>query len=109
MSQKTKQKVLVSLVNHVYLQTNIAMGTSLFCASVVFLGLFSLLFNNADLYLWFGFYCAIMLIRLLLVYAYKQDKIAGEQRPYLCDGCAQYFAHGYLFGALFGHIGCQAE
>lgn len=74
LSKQISQRIFASLVQHVYDQTNVAMGASLFCAIIVFIGLYSPNSTNTALFAWFNFYFVITLSRIILVYFYKHDK-----------------------------------
>lgn len=60
-------KVSISLIRHVYTQTNVAMMASLFCAAILFVGLYLPHTIDKYLYIWAGCFIAITFTRVLLV------------------------------------------
>lgn len=90
------QKVTAALVAHVYSQMGIGLATSLFCAAVIFIGLFSTLKYNAVFYACFGFYLLVTMLRYAFLYAYKQDKIV-QTRP-------AFWAEIYTLGSMLAGI-----
>lgn len=64
-------KLLESLVRYVYLQTNVAMLSSLFCASVIFVGLYDPEKNNHILLIWAIFFVTVSVSRIMIATFYK--------------------------------------
>lgn len=73
-SKRIAEQVAASLVSHVYAQTYIGMAASFFCATVIFVGLFSFETNNTLLFTWYGIFLLITLLRTSLVYIFQLDK-----------------------------------
>lgn len=95
-------KISLSLIEHVYSQINFAIGTSLFCASIIFIGLYDSTKNNHRLFIWSALYISIALFRMLLSLRYSNDncKIANLKwwRNLYVLGC-------FLGGASWGLAG----
>lgn len=89
-------KVFVSLVNHVYSQTNVAMVASLFCAFIVFSGLFSVQESNVRLLIWFVIYLVVTTLRVMLVNFYKDLKVPEKSIRLWCNL--------YILGAVLAGI-----
>lgn len=93
-SNDISRKVSIALISHVYLQTTVAMLASLFCASIVFIGLYSGHEKNSALYIWSGFYLAVTLFRIGLTVIYKH-----QSHP---DFYMRLWQIAYIIGALLG-------
>lgn len=94
--QDIEKKVRMHLITQSYMQSNIAIAASLFCALIVFIGFFSLNGNNRLLFLWFIFYLLVTTLRIGLVYVFenqKQPERNIDEWHYL-----------YLFSALLGGL-----
>lgn len=79
-------KVLAALVDHVFMQTNLATFASLFCAFIIVAGLYSDHAHHPDLYWWAGIFLLISAMRLLVVWAYKsgnRKKIKSWRNRYI--------------------------
>lgn len=70
---QTGDKVLAALVDYVFRQTNIATFASFFCASIIFLGLYSQTTDNAALFLWYGLLIVMVLLRFVMVTVFKRQ------------------------------------
>jgi len=96
-------KILASLVKHVYLQGNVAMISSLFCASIIFAGLFNFHQSNLRLYIWSLIYLFITLIRMIIFRTYQYStnstKNSLKKRYYL------YILGSFLGGLSWGIVG----
>lgn len=67
------QKVRIALVDHVYSQAHLVIGSSFFCAVIVFIGLFSTQQEHTVLIGWAIFFTLITLLRFGLLYGYKKS------------------------------------
>lgn len=72
-------KVAISLVTHVYNQTNVAMAAALVCATVIFMGLYSSQQNNTTLFIWYGIFVLVTFLRIALVILFKRQKSADKK------------------------------
>lgn len=93
-SNEINHKVYTSLVRHVYQQSTVGLLSSLFCAMVIFIGLFSVHGSNRFLYLWLGIYLIINLLRLYSAQLFKR-------RQFLEDNI-RFWRDVYIIGALLG-------
>lgn len=84
------------LVAYVYAQAEFALAASLFCAILVFVGLFPTLMSNAKLYIWFGFYLSVTFARLALIKIYKHQHF--PQQNYIL------WRNLYTLGAVLGGL-----
>lgn len=93
-SQSDDNKISLSLIDHVYSQINFAIITSLFCASIIFFGLYDSAGNNNRLFIWSAIYVAIALFRLSLSFRYSKDncKLAN----------LKWWNNIYVLGSLLG-------
>lgn len=90
------KKVELSLITHVYNQIQTGLGASIFCAAVVFVGLYSSEKSNINLYLWSLVYLGITSIRFTLTYFFKRERIPAKRE--------KLWRNLYIVGALFGGI-----
>lgn len=67
-------KVLAALVDYVYQQSNTATFASVFCAAIIFLGLYSPGSDNVYLYGWFGIFAFVALLRSILSLIFRNLK-----------------------------------
>lgn len=74
MSGDEYHKVTASLIQYVYSQTMVGLLSSLFCASIIFIGIYDREQSNTMLYVWSGIFIAISCIRLLLYRIYIKNK-----------------------------------
>ncbi len=72
--KEISQQVSTSLIDHVYMQLTTGLIASLFCAGIIFIGLFSSSQDNSLLYAWFCFFLLVTLFRYLLRIIYKRQK-----------------------------------
>lgn len=96
LSPEKNSKVLLSLLTHVYKQTNIAMVASIFCASVLFIGLYDTNLSNVTLWLWAIYFLGITFARIVLVQLFKAEKNLASH--------LHYWRNLYIIGALLGGI-----
>ena len=79
-SDTISQKTLASLVTYVYEQTGIALAASLFCAGIIFTGLYSFpIGDNKALLSWITFYLLVTCLRLYLLEMYKRRKVGDTK------------------------------
>lgn len=67
-------KVLAALVDYVYQQSNTATFASVFCAAIIFLGLYTQGGDNTYLYTWFGLFASVALLRSILALIFRNTK-----------------------------------
>ena len=101
-SDEKKDKVLLSLITHVYTQTTIGIVASIFCASIIFIALLNSQINNTLLYLWAAFFLVVALSRIILSRKYKGDKFPEKKITYWSN---LYIVGSFLGGLSWGLIG----
>lgn len=96
LSEENDLKVLHSLINSVYLQANVALVASLFCATIVFAGLYEPAHTSLDLrlFIWAGMFLMITFLRLVVSAVYKFDTKAEKR--------AKFWSRLYTIGSMFG-------
>lgn len=95
-STELDHKVSIALLNHVYRQTITGMIASLFCASVVSIGLYSSSGNNFYLYVWLSVYLLITFFRISTVIMYNQKQHGKID--------FRFWNNLYILGALLGGL-----
>ena len=89
-------KLLASQVDLVYNQAGVGVAASLFCAVIVFVGLYPTLENNAVFYIWSAVFFLISTLRISLILGYKYQ-VFSKRRVYLWRDL-------YVVGALLGGL-----
>lgn len=95
-SDELDVKISRALINHVYLQMNVAMISSLFCASIIVTGLYFSFSNMTKLYVWMSIYLLITFLRMVMVFFYQRQ--SSEQ--FNC----QLWRNIYIVGAFLGGV-----
>lgn len=91
-----ENKVLLSLIAHVYMQTNVAMFASVFCATIIFIALFNSQTNNVKLLIWATFFLTVSALRIILSNGYSNDKFPQRK--------INFWRNLYIIGSLLGGI-----
>ncbi|MDX1901915.1 MAG: diguanylate cyclase [Gammaproteobacteria bacterium] len=99
--REESRKVLSSLLKHVYMQGHLAIATSLFCAVIVFAGLFHFHHSNIPLYLWSLIYLIIAAFRMMIFSSYK----INHQMFKLKTWYYLYILGSFLGGLSWGIVG----
>jgi diguanylate cyclase (GGDEF)-like protein len=73
-SDENSERIEHSLLDHVYKQIYVGLISSLFCASILFIGLFSSSIGLYKLTAWLLFFLAITVMRTVTVVVYKKQK-----------------------------------
>ncbi len=78
-SKLFKHKVENALIMHIYQQSVLSQLTSLVCATIVFIGLYTTNINTNTLFLWYGFFLFVVASRLILYRGYivKKDTFSN--------------------------------
>jgi len=95
LSKEIFQKAELSLLQYVYSQTTVAIFTSLFCATIIYIGLNDS-HHSKQLLSWAIFFLAVSLLRLIFSIAYQYDQ-AYQTR-------IRFWRYVYIIGSLLGGI-----
>jgi diguanylate cyclase (GGDEF)-like protein len=96
LSNERYLKVQKSLTKYAYSQIYVGMVASLFCATVIFIGLFDHTQSNFRLYIWTAFFLVVTSLRTCLSYIYKRTSHPEKHLKTWSDL--------YIVGALLGGI-----
>lgn len=72
LSADEQHKVELSLLEHVYSQVIVALSSSFFCAAVIFIGFYNSEISNHRLFVWFGTFLVITVLRLSIYFQCKK-------------------------------------
>jgi diguanylate cyclase (GGDEF)-like protein len=95
LKKEISQKISPSLIDYVYMQIHTGLFASQFCATLVFLDLYSSDKNNFALTSWFIFFLTITIIRATLALLYKKNR--GQVSLPL-------WGNLYVFGSFLGGV-----
>lgn len=88
-------QVNAALVDHVYKHTKLGLITSLFCATVIALGIYTDT-NKTLLFAWYSLFVFVTLFRFCISYLYEHYKSSEQD--------VKFWEHLFTFGALLGGI-----